>query len=91
VNRDAQKVVLTDDFGEGTRAYTLPHDVRIKSVVLEGQDMPEGLLSIRFLANGSTQSAMILLESQTGAFLRIVTDPMTGGARVQAGRGEGAP
>ena len=91
VNRAAQQVVLTDDFGEGGRTYTLPHDVRIESVVLEGQDLPEGILSIRFRSNGSAQSAMILLQSQTGAFLRIVTDPMTGGARVQAGRGEGEP
>ncbi len=91
VNRESQQVVLTDDFGEGNRTYVLPHDVRIEGVALEGQDMPEGLLAIRFRSNGSAQSAMILLKSKTGAFLRVVTDPITGGARLYPGRGEGAP
>jgi prepilin-type N-terminal cleavage/methylation domain-containing protein len=91
VNRTVQQIVLTDDFGAGGRTYALPDDVRIEGVELEGQDVPEGPLAIRFRSNGSAQSAVILLKSKTGAYMRIVTDPMTGGARLYEGRGEGGP
>jgi hypothetical protein len=48
-------------------------------------------LVVRFLPNGSSDSAEVLLKSDKGSFLRIITDPITGGARIESGRGEDSP
>lgn len=81
-NRDAQKIVLTDEFGEGERTLELPDDVKIERLYLGGEEIMDGLITIRFLPNGSSESAEIHLRSKNGALLRLVTDPITGGARI---------
>jgi hypothetical protein len=48
------------------------------------------VLRIRFLPNGSSDNAEILLNSDRGSVLRIVTDPITGGAKIVTGQGENA-
>jgi general secretion pathway protein H len=89
VNRDREELVLTDDLGDGTRTYVLPGDVKIQRVVFAGKEVVEGPIVVRFLPNGSSESAEVLLRStKTGSFLRVVTDPITGGARVEQGPGE---
>jgi prepilin-type N-terminal cleavage/methylation domain-containing protein len=85
VNRDKQELVLSDDLGEGSRSYVLPHDVKIRRMALAGTEVMDGPLIVRFLPNGSAENAEVLLQSDNGSELRIVTDPITGGARVQSG------
>jgi prepilin-type N-terminal cleavage/methylation domain-containing protein len=87
-SRETQSLVLSDEFGEGSRSYTLPADVKIEGLSLAGQAIPEGPLVVRFLPNGSSDSAEILVQSKAGGDLRIVSDPITGGARILMGRGE---
>jgi general secretion pathway protein H len=88
VYRDKQELVLTDDFGDGSRRYVLPQDVRIERILLSGTEVTEGPLVVRFVPNGSSDDAEVLLKSRTGAYLRVLTDPITGGARVESGQGE---
>lgn len=91
VDRENQKLRLTDDFGEGTREYLLPDNVRIERVVLGGTEAFDASSSVRFLPNGSSDTVEIILQSRTGAFLRVVSDPITGGACIRPGPGEAIP
>ena len=87
VDRETQKMVLSDEFGDGARTLAMPQHVRIERVVLEGRELVQGPLVIHFLPNGSSENAEIVLVSDSGAVLRVVTDPITGGARVYSGQG----
>ncbi len=91
VDREKGQVRLTDDFGDGERVYLLPGDIRIERLATAGQEVQDGPLAIRFRPNGSAESAEIQLVSKTGLSLRVVTDPVTGGARIYSGRGEVNP
>jgi prepilin-type N-terminal cleavage/methylation domain-containing protein len=91
VDRDKQELVLTDDLGEGSRAYVLPKDVRIQRMAVAGKEIVEGPMLVRFLPNGSSENVEVWLKSDTGSYLRVVTDPITGGARVESGEGESNP
>jgi prepilin-type N-terminal cleavage/methylation domain-containing protein len=88
VDREKQSLVLTDDLGDGTRTYAMPKDVKIQRMALAGSEITQGPLIIRFLPNGSSESAEILLQSDSGSSLRIFSDPITGGARIETGSGE---
>jgi len=88
VDREKQTLILTDDLGDGARTYAMPKDVRIQRMALAGGEIAEGPLIIRFLPNGSSESAEILLQSDSGSSLRIISDPITGGARIETGSGE---
>lgn len=87
VDREKGQVILTDALGGGARFYLLPDDVKIARLIVSGKDLPEGPLTVRFLSNGSSETAEIVLQSKAGGVLRVVTDPLTGGARVAAGQG----
>jgi prepilin-type N-terminal cleavage/methylation domain-containing protein len=91
VDREAQTVVLTDDLGEGARSLSLPDDVRIQRVLLSGEEILDGPLVVRFRPNGSAPNAEIALQSKLGGVLRIVTDPITGGARILTAPGGSRP
>jgi len=86
-SRDAQNLILADEFGEGNRSYALPSDVRIQYMTLAGRPVTEGPLVIRFSPNGSSDRAEILVRSDSGAALRIVSDPLTGGGTIAMGSG----
>jgi len=88
VDREKQQVILTDDLGEGPRRYVPPRNVRIERIALAGTEIAEGPMIIRFLPNGSAESAEVLLRSSTGSSMRVFTDPITGGARIERGPGE---
>jgi general secretion pathway protein H len=88
VDREKQTLVLSDSFREGSRKYSLPEDVKIHRITLGGSEVLEGPLMVRFMPNGSSDNAEIVLRSDTGAFLRIVSDPITGGARIVSGQGD---
>jgi prepilin-type N-terminal cleavage/methylation domain-containing protein len=89
-SREKQNLILADEFGAGNRSYTLPRDVSIQRLSLAGRVITDGPLVIRFSPNGSSDNAEILVQSISGAALRIVSDPITGGARILTGSGEGA-
>jgi Tfp pilus assembly protein FimT len=83
VDPAAQKIILSDEVGDGSRVYVLPPDIRIQQVFLVGQELRDVPLVIRFMTNGSSESAEILLMSNKGGMIKVVTDPLIGGARVQ--------
>ena len=89
VDRENQKVLLTNELGEAPRVYSLPQEIRVERLTRAGQEIPEGPLAIRFLSNGSAEDAVIEMVSAKGARLRVVTDSITGGARLmQPSEGE---
>jgi len=88
VDREKQTLVLSDSYREGGREYSLPHDVKIHRIFLGGAEVLDGPLMVRFRPNGSSDDAEIVLRSDTGSFLRIVSDPITGAARIASGEGE---
>ncbi len=81
-DRSTQKILLTDEFGDGAKTISMPKDVKIVGLALSGEEIVEGPLVVRFLSNGSAENAEIILKSDTGGMLRVVTDPITGGARI---------
>ncbi len=87
VDREAQNIVFSDEFDSGVRTMSMPHHVRIVKVMLEGHEILQGPLVVHFLPNGSSENAEVVLGSDSGSVLRIVTDPITGGARVFTGPG----
>ena len=91
IDREAQKLVMTDETGAGSRAFALPPDVQIRRMVVSGREILEGPLEMHFLPNGSSSSAELLLVSNKGAVIRIVSDPITGAARMFADSREGQP
>jgi prepilin-type N-terminal cleavage/methylation domain-containing protein len=86
VDREKQKLILTNYLGDGARTYIMPGDIRIQHIALGGNEIVQdsGMI-VRFLPNGSCDSAEVLLQNDKGAWLRVFTDPMTGGARMELG------
>jgi general secretion pathway protein H len=84
VDQDNQSVMMINDVDNNTRTYRLPEKVKIHSVVVEGVEADSGISTMRFLPNGSSNALEILIESQTGAFMKIVSDPITGVASIQS-------
>lgn len=91
VDSQAQRLTVSDDAGDGARSLAMPGDVRLEVASNSGEPVPDGQIMIRFLPNGSADDAQILLRSETGAVLRIVTDAITGSAGVLATTGEKLP
>jgi prepilin-type N-terminal cleavage/methylation domain-containing protein len=91
VDRENQKITLASFVGDGSRTFVLPRDVKIQRMALAGSEVTNGAMNIRFLPNGSSESAEVLLKSDHGAYLRIISDPITGGARIDTGSGEETP
>jgi prepilin-type N-terminal cleavage/methylation domain-containing protein len=91
VDKERQLLILSDSLGDRARSYTLPQGVKIQRLLRAGEEIVQGPLIVRFLPNGSADSAEVLLAADTGFFLRIVSDPITGGARIETGRGENVP
>ncbi len=90
-DRERQRLVVADDLGDGGRFYLLPQDVRIHRLVLGGRETAEESAVIRFLPNGSSDTAEVLLRSDSGSFLRVISDPLAGGARIEQGPGDHLP
>jgi prepilin-type N-terminal cleavage/methylation domain-containing protein len=88
IDSESGTVTLSTELGEAARSFTLPDDVKVQGLMLAGEVVDEGPLVIRYLTNGSSQEAEVLLQSATGGLLRIVTDPITGGARIVFDRGD---
>ena len=83
VDQENQMVRVTNDLGEGNRAYILPDNVMIRNVALGGIETSEGASTVHFLPNGSSDNVEILLESKNGSYVKIISDPITGGACIR--------
>ena len=88
VDRKNQRLVLANDLGDGSRTYPMPSDVKIHRIALGGREILEGSAVVRFLPNGSSDAVELLLKSDSDSLVRIVSDPITGGARIESGSGE---
>jgi prepilin-type N-terminal cleavage/methylation domain-containing protein len=91
IDKEKQEVVLADNLGESIRKYLLPHDVKIMRMALADREVFEGSLIVHFLSNGNSENAKVLLGSEGGSLLRIVSDPLGGGARIEPVQGEAFP
>jgi len=83
LDQDNQSVLMIDDTDNSTRTYWLPEKVKIQGVVTEGVEADGGISTVRFLPNGSSSAVEILIESETGTAIKIVSDPITGVASIQ--------
>jgi len=90
-DRSSSRITLTDVMGQGAHLLTLPKDVRIQRLTLDGVEVTDGPMLVHFLTNGSAERAEVQLIADNGAVLRVFTDPITGGARIQLGSGEASP
>jgi general secretion pathway protein H len=88
IDREKQELILTNSLGEAERNYPMPKDIKITRVAMAGNEIGNGPAVIRFLPNGSCDSGEVLLQVENGPKLRIFTDPITGGARMESGSGE---
>ncbi len=98
IDEKAQQIMVSDDVGDGARAFSMPGDIKIQVLT-----HPRGIATatresgdsepfrVRFLPNGSSDSVEVLLTAESGATLRIATDPITGSAHVVADQGVKAP
>lgn len=91
IDRESGRVTLSDEIGADGRSYLLPESISVQGLMLEGAVVSEGPLIVPFLPNGSSLEAEVLLQSDTGGIVRIVTDPITGGARILSDRGDFFP
>lgn len=90
-DREKQRLIVADDFGVGPPSYLMPTDVKISRIVLGGKTVNDGTMALRFLPNGSSDRGEVVLRSRAGSFLRIISDPLAGGARIETGEGENLP
>jgi len=82
IDAQAQQVTVSTDVGEDARTFHPPDDVKVTGLTSAGEEVLQSPLSIRFLPNGSSDDALILVKADTGAYLKIVLDPIIGSARV---------
>ena len=98
IDSQSQRITVSDEVGEGPRSMSMPSDVRIEGVTRSrggnastpAQANQDPLL-IRFLPNGSAEGATMMLVADTGASLKITTDPITGSARMVLDQGTRDP
>lgn len=78
------RVYLTDEMNRSRRAMQLNPDVWFRHVRVEGLDIRnrEMVAEIGFFPNGSSTNAEIILENKKGARIKIVTDLLTGAAKI---------
>jgi prepilin-type N-terminal cleavage/methylation domain-containing protein len=90
-DREKQRIVVSDDLGDGGRFYLMPRDVKMEGLTLGGKEIADASMVIRFLPNGSSDRGEVHLKSEAGSHLRIICDPLAGGARIETGQGESFP
>jgi general secretion pathway protein H len=90
VDKEKQQLTLTNFFGDEARTYSLPKEVRIQRIAFAGNEIAGGSMVVRFLPNGSCDSSEVLLQADKGARIKVATDSITGGARIESDSGENA-
>lgn len=91
IDKEKQEIALSDNLGENIRKYLLPHDIKIKRMALADREVLEGSFVIHFWPNGNSENAQVLLSSDAGSLLRIISDPLSGGARIEPAQGGAFP
>jgi general secretion pathway protein H len=87
-NKTEQMLILSNSVGDVIGTYTMPKDVHISRIALAGTEIVDGPMDVRFLANGSADEAEVLLRSDYGSQLKVVSDSTTGGGRIVSVQGE---
>jgi prepilin-type N-terminal cleavage/methylation domain-containing protein len=88
IDKGKQVLTLSNNLGDGIRRYTMPTDVKISRITLAGKAVADDVTIVRFLANGSSDEAEVLLKSDSGSQIKVVSDPMRGGGRIESIQGE---
>jgi prepilin-type N-terminal cleavage/methylation domain-containing protein len=68
--------------------YVLPKDVQISHIALGGVEVTDDSMTVRFLANGSADFAEVFLKTESGLQYEVISDPTTGGSRIERGERE---
>jgi prepilin-type N-terminal cleavage/methylation domain-containing protein len=83
-----QVLTLTNNLGDIIDSpYILPNDVHIARIALAGNEITNGSMTVRFIANGSADEAGVLLKSEYGSQLEVISDSTTGGGRIVSNEG----
>ena len=82
IDKELSRLTLTDELGSGAREFKLPWEVSVDRILVAGNEVLEGPAVVRFRPNGSSDPTEIRLRSTTGGVVSVVTDPITGGARI---------
>jgi general secretion pathway protein H len=91
VDKENQGLILSNNLGDNAKTYVMPKDVKIGCIGLSGNELTDSSMGIRFLPNGSSDAAVVLLKSDSGAQVRIISDALTGGARFESAQGTDLP
>ncbi|MDR0310285.1 MAG: type II secretion system GspH family protein, partial [Acidobacteriota bacterium] len=81
IDREERRLELANVLGEPIRAYTLPKGIYFQRMIRAGNEVGDNAMAVRFAPNGSLESVDIYIASDGGSRLRIVSDPLGGGAR----------
>ena len=76
-DQDGGQYVMTNDFGEAIRKFSLPTGFVFDAP--EGRELP---LVISFYANGRSSGGLVAVKSPSGRRFFIEADPITGFARL---------
>jgi prepilin-type N-terminal cleavage/methylation domain-containing protein len=88
IDKGTQELMISDSLGENVRRFILSGGVKIGSMTQSEHEVLDGPLTVRFYPDGSTKNAQVVLASETGSLLRVVSDPFSGGARIESAQGE---
>jgi general secretion pathway protein H len=91
VDKENQGLILSNNLGDSAKTYVMPKDVKIGCIALSGKELTDNYMGVRFLPNGSSDAAVVLLQSDSGSQLRIISDALTGGARFESSQGTNLP
>jgi prepilin-type N-terminal cleavage/methylation domain-containing protein len=84
IDRSERRFELANILGEPMRAYTLPSGVYIQHMVRAGREVTDDVMTVRFMPNGNLENVSIRLATNSGSSrLRIISDPLGGGARIE--------
>ena len=90
-DKGKQELTLLDNLEKTVRSYPLPHDVKIFRMALGDKEILDDTLIVRFLPNGGSERAQVILRSDSGSQLRVINDPLSGGVQMASGRSEVFP
>ena len=89
IDPSKQEFILADEVGDDEKRFSLPKEVIISRVSFGGSNVAQGPVFVRFLPNGSSETAEVEIKpGKGGPSIVIATDPIAGGARIKASAGE---
>ena len=83
ISRSEGRFELANILGEPMRAYALPSGVSIQRMERAGNEVRDDVMTVRFAPNGNLENVGVRLASSGGSRrMQIISDPLSGGARV---------